>query len=417
MEDQKEQEKTNPFETAVAQLQEAARVAKLDPELVARLSQVERYVEASIPVRMDDGSERFFTGFRSQHNDARGPYKGGIRYHPQVDLDEVRALSFWMTFKNAVVNVPFGGAKGGIGVDPRQLSDGERERLSRGYVRRLYRLIGPSLDVPAPDVNTDGQVMAWMLDEYEALTGAKAPATFTGKPVDRGGSEGREEATGFGGGVVLKAARAALKLEGEFTVAVQGFGNVASRFAEALEGTGARIVAASDSKGGVYREQGLDIAALARHKKDTGALHGFPGGADISNQELLALPVDVLAPAALENALNAGNARAVRAKMVLELANGPTTLEADALFREQGIPVIPDILANSGGVATSYFEWYQNMHGERWTRDEVLGKLARIMEEAFASVEAARQQFGTTYRIAAYAVAAKRIQDAAGRKA
>lgn len=401
----------NPFETAKAQLEDAAAVAKLDPKMVERLKNPDRYVEISIPVIMDNGEQKIFTGFRSQHNNARGPYKGGIRYHQQVSLDEVRALSFWMSFKNAVVDVPFGGGKGGIIFNPKEVSQAELEKISRGYVQKLYRLFGPELDVPAPDVNTNGQIMSWMLDEYEKLAGAKAPATFTGKPVENGGSQGRTEATGFGGGYVLREVLKAkvVDLPETPSVAIQGFGNVATYFAEATRDLGLKIVAVSDSKGGIYNAEGLALDKVEAHKKSTGALKDFPDAKNISNEELLELDVNILVPAALENVLNAGNADKVKAKLVIEMANGPTTGEADAVFAKKGIVAIPDILANSGGVATSYFEWYQNMHNEKWSKEDVLKKLDAQMVKAWTGVYEAQKKYSTSFRSAAYIVAAERI--------
>jgi glutamate dehydrogenase/leucine dehydrogenase len=408
----------DPFDTAKSQLESAAAIADLPHPLVARLQNVERYVEVSIPIRMDDGSEKIFTGFRSQHNNARGPYKGGIRFHPQVSLDEVRALSFWMTFKNAVVDVPFGGGKGGIIVDPKSLSTGEIERLSRGYVRSLAPILGPNMDVPAPDVNTNGVVMAYMVDEFEKITGKKSPAAFTGKPIKDGGSEGREEATGIGGGAILRSAIKARLFDAPkgSTVAIQGFGNVASHFAEAIKDLELRIVAVSDSKGGIYDENGFDIPALEAHKKKTGALRDFPGSKNISQEDLLALPVLILVPAALENVLTEENAPRIQAKLILEMANGPTTPEADIHFREREIIVVPDILANSGGVAVSYFEWYQNMHDEHWSKADVLKKLESHMTEAFDNVLRVANEYSTTLRNAAYILAARRIEKAMNSK-
>jgi glutamate dehydrogenase (NAD(P)+) len=401
----------NPFETAKAQLEEAAKIARLDPKMVERLKNPDRYTEVSIPVIMDSGEQKIFTGFRSQHNNARGPYKGGIRYHQQVSLDEVRALSFWMSFKNAVVDVPFGGAKGGVIFNPKEVSVGELEKISRGYVQKLYRLFGPEFDVPAPDVNTDGRTMSWMLDEYEKLTGTKAPATFTGKPVENGGSEGRVEATGFGGGYVLREVLKAkvADLPPNPTVAIQGFGNVASYFAEATRDLGLKIVAVSDSKGGIYNADGLSISKVEDHKKSSGALKDFPEAANISNEQLLELEVDVLVPAALENVLNVDNADKIKAKLIIEMANGPTTREADEVFAQKNIPVIPDILANSGGVCTSYFEWYQNMHNESWSKTDVLKKLEAQMVKAWSGVHETQKKYNTTFRNAAYIVAADRI--------
>lgn len=400
----------NPFETAKKQLTDAASLAKLDSDKVEQLKNPDRYIEVSIPVKMDDTSQRIFTGFRSQHNNARGPYKGGIRYHQQVNLDEVRALSFWMSFKNAVVNVPFGGGKGGIIVNPKELSEGELERLSRGFVQKIHPLIGPEVDVPAPDVNTNGQIMGWMLDEYQKLSGNQSAATFTGKSLEDGGSEGRTEATGFGGGYVLKQAMAHNLIPGDQkTIAIQGFGNVATYLAEATKDMGYKIVALSDSKGGIYNEQGIDLAAAEEHKKQAGALKDLTATTNISNEELLELDVAVLVPAALENVLTGDNAAKVKAKFILEMANGPTTPEADAVFAQRGVPVIPDILANSGGVATSYYEWYQNMHNEKWSKEDVLKKLEQQMTQAFNDVLEKKNQYNTTFRTAAYILAAERI--------
>jgi glutamate dehydrogenase/leucine dehydrogenase len=401
----------NPFETAKAQLQQAAEIAKLDKDKVEQLKHPDRYTEVSIPVKMDSGEQKIFTGFRSQHNNARGPYKGGIRYHQQVNLDEVRALSFWMSFKNAVVNVPFGGGKGGIIVNPKELSAAELERLSRGYIKKLYMLFGSQLDVPAPDVNTNGQIMGWMLDEFEKITGMKAPAAFTGKSLDNGGSQGREEATGFGGVYVFKEALKA-KLGGVpegGKVAIQGFGNVATFFADAAGHLGFKIIALSDSKGGIYNADGIDLKAAHKHKKDTGALKGLAGCKNISNEELLELDCDVLVPAALENVLTGDNADKVRAKLIVEMANGPTTPEADKIFAKKNIVVIPDILANSGGVCTSYFEWYQNMEHVTWSKEQVLEKLEKQMIAAFADVYDRQKKYNTTFRIGAYILASQRI--------
>jgi len=409
----------NPWGRAKAHLKNAIKYFPVSPLLEAQLLNPDRIVQVSIPIKMDNGGVRVFEGLRVQHNNARGPYKGGIRYHEKVDMDEIKALSFWMTFKSAVVNVPFGGAKGGIVVNPKELSEGELERLSRGYVAKLYKLFGPELDVPAPDVNTNGKIMAWMLDEYEKLTGARSPATFTGKPIMQGGSEGREEATGFGGSVVLKKILES-KIGGVSagaTVAIQGFGNVASHFADTTKNLGLKIVAVLDSKGGIYNPGGLNISKVELHKKETGAVKGFAGASDTTNEELLELPVDILVPAALENVLTGDNAGKVKAKLVIEMANGPTTLEADEIFDKTGVVVVPDILANSGGVATSYFEWYQNMHGEKWAKKEVLNKLTSLMESAFDAVNEAKISYGTTFRTAAYIVALERIAAAGNDKA
>jgi len=403
---------TNPFETAKSQLMQAAKIAKLDKNKIEQLIIPDRYVEVSLPVIMDDGSQKIFVGFRSQHNNSRGPYKGGIRYHQDVNLDEVRALSFWMSFKNAVVNVPFGGGKGGIIVNPKELSINELERLSRAYVQKIYPVIGPEVDVPAPDVNTNGQIMEWMVDEYKKITGnPKSLATFTGKPLGKGGSEGRAEATGFGGVYVfeeaLKNNLGGVAVGG--SMALQGFGNVSSFFAQAAQKLGFVVVALSDSKGGIYNEQGLDLTAVAEYKKQTGSLKDFAGAKNITNSELLELPVDVLVPGALENVLIADNADKIKAKLIVEMANGPTTPEADVIFAKKNIPVIPDILANSGGVCVSYYEWYQNMHNEAWSKEDVLGKLSKQIKQAFMDVYDLQKKYNTTFRNAAYILAAERI--------
>ncbi len=402
----------NPFESAKSQLDAAAKVMGADANIVERLKNPDRYIEVSIPVLLDNGQQKIFTGFRSQHNNARGPYKGGIRYHQDVNLDEVRALSFWMTFKNAVVDVPFGGGKGGIIVNPKELSEGELERLSRGYMRQMWRNFGPEIDVPAPDVNTNGQIMGWMRQEYEKLSGTTAPGVITGKSLDDGGSEGRTEATGFGGAYVLREAINAGLVSGDRkTIAIQGFGNVATYLAEHVKEKGFKIVALSDSKGGVFNENGIDVAAAEAHKKETGALKGLEGTTEITNEALLELDVDVLVPAALENVLTGDNASKIKAKFILEMANGPTTPEADAIFAQNSVTVVPDILANSGGVCVSYFEWYQNQNNEKWSKEDVLKKLDEHMVAAFAAVHDAAKKYNTTLRTAAYIVALQRISE------
>ncbi len=404
----------NPFETAKYQLLEAAKISGIDPDFIDRLLHIDRYVEVSIPVLMDNGKQRIFTGFRSQHNKVRGPYKGGIRYHQQVSLDEVRALSFWMSIKNAVVNVPFGGGKGGVVLNPKNLSEKELEKLSRGFVQKIYSIIGPEMDVPAPDVNTNGKIMTWMLDEYQKITSSKSKATFTGKPLDKGGSEGREEATGFGGGVVLREIfkNNIANINKDSTVAIQGFGNVAIHMAEAVKNLGFKIIALSDSRGGIYNPSGFNVYEVEKFKKSKGALNGFKGSSNITNAELLTTKVDILVPAALENVLTKDNASKVRAKLIVELANGPTTPEADKIFKKKNIIVVPDILANSGGVATSYYEWYQNMHSQKWSKKKVLDNLDKQMVSAFNDVIKVKNKFKTDLRNAAYILAAQRIYEA-----
>jgi glutamate dehydrogenase len=400
----------NPFTNAKIQLSHAVLAGGLDTIKAKILEYPDRYVEVSIPVTMDNGSLRVFTGFRSQHNNARGPYKGGIRFHLEVNLDEVRALSFWMTFKCALINVPFGGGKGGVIVNPKELSETELEKVARGYVQKIWRLIGPEVDIPAPDVNTNGTIMAWMLDEYEKLTGKKAPGTFTGKAVINGGSEGRTEATGFGGMYILEH----MEKSGNFplsrkTIAIQGFGNVGSYFAKRANESGFKIVALSDSKSAVFNENGLDIALLETYKKETGSFVNFPGAKNISNEELLMLSVDVLVPSALENAITKDNADMIQAPIVIEMANGPTTGEADAILEKKNVLVVPDFLANSGGVCVSYFEWYQNMNNERWEKDEVLEKLEEKITKEFDTVYNLATEKNITLRNAAYILATQRI--------
>ncbi len=403
----------NPWERARAQLKNTAKLISLDSLLEARLGSPDRVVEISIPILLDDGSVKVFTGFRVQHNNIRGPYKGGLRYHPQVEMDEVKALAFWMTMKNAVVDIPFGGGKGGITFDPKNFSEGEIERITREFARKLTPIIGPNLDVPAPDVNTSPKVMAWIRDEYSKIVGMDSPAVVTGKPIEIGGSEGRTEATGLGGFYTLMEL---LNLNNrghkDMTVAIQGFGNVGSFLAGYLKEEGFKIVALSDSKGGIYAPEGIDVVAAEAYKKADGSLSGFVGK-DISSDEVLTLPVDIVVPAALENAITEKNALDIKASIVLELANGPTTIEADEILRAKGVTVIPDILANAGGVAVSYFEWYQNTHDEKWKKEDVFKKLKEKMDSAVHAVYDAHKAYGVSLREAAYIVALKRIATAA----
>lgn len=400
----------NPFDNAITQLGTAAKIMNLDEHVHAILSQPERLLTVSIPVKMDDGSTKVFTGYRSQYNNALGPYKGGIRYHWNVTEDEVKALSFWMMVKCATVNIPLGGGKGGVIVNPKELSEGELERLSRGYVQKIWRNIGSDKDVPAPDVYTTPQIMAWMRDEYEKLLGHEDPGVITGKPVEEGGSEGRSFATAQGGAYVLRDAAKKMNMNpAETTVAIQGFGNAGSFMAKILKEMGYKIVAVSDSKGGIYHADGLDVAAVSAHKAETRSVQGFAGAEDISNNDILTLDVDILVPAALENVITEENAADVKAKLVVELANGPTTPEADAILTEKGIVVAPDVLANAGGVTVSYFEWDQNVKGERWSEAEVLEKLEKIMVAAFDDVWAAGEQYNVNLRTAAFVKAIERV--------
>ncbi|MBI4049812.1 MAG: Glu/Leu/Phe/Val dehydrogenase [Candidatus Doudnabacteria bacterium] len=404
--------KINPFRSAMRQLTRAAEVLQLEPDILAILKKPYKILDVTMPVRMDDGSIKVFEGFRVQYNDARGPYKGGLRFHPQVDRDEVKALAFWMCIKNAVIGIPYGGAKGGITVDPKKLSKGELERLSRKFIERIAHNIGPETDVPAPDVNTDPEIMAWMVDEYSKIAGKFTPAVITGKPLSLGGSEGREEATGFSGVEVLKLAAQELKLKKNATVAVQGFGNVGHYFALFASRNKFKVVVLSDSKGGIYSARGLDIAKVAEWKKQMGQLKGYPGTAEITNEKLLELPVDVLVPAALENQIHEKNARKIKAKSIIEMANGPTTPDADPILWKRKILVVPDVLSNAGGVASSFLEWSQNRSGYYLSKQEVLKRLQKYMLEAWQNVWNTQKAYGKDLRTAAYVLALTRIAEA-----
>lgn len=398
------------YNTPLKVLDTVAKQINLDPVITEQLKQPQRIVEVHFPVEMDDGSKKVFTGFRVQHNNALGPYKGGLRFHQNVSLDEVKSLAFWMSIKTAVVDIPFGGGKGGVIVNPKELSIAEIERLSRSFMKAIYPVLGPNIDVPAPDVNTNAEIMEWMLEAYEEVTGKKELGLITGKPVDKGGSEGREEATGLGGAYILRELSSLLNKETEdITVAVEGFGNVGSYFAKFAKEFGFKVVAVSDSKSGILNQNGLDIEALIEHKKSGKSFAEFSGAEKIGSDEVLTLPVDVVVPAALEKALTGQNAQEVKAKTVLELANGPTTPEADEIFAQKGIVVVPDILANAGGVTVSYFEWYQNMNDERWDLEKVRGELEGYMVKAWNDVKEKSDNLNTTLREAAYAVAIERI--------
>jgi glutamate dehydrogenase (NAD(P)+) len=408
-----EQQKTNIWAVAQQQFDTAAEQLHLDPGLRAVLRVPKRELTVNFPVTMDDGSVEVFTGYRVQHNLSRGPAKGGVRYHQQVDLDEARALAMWMTWKCAVVNVPFGGGKGGVIVDPRKLSMHELEGLTRRFTTEISPLIGPDRDIPAPDVNTNAQVMAWMMDTYAMHHGYTISGVVTGKPISIGGSEGRADATGRG--IVFCAQRAASHIGLDFegaTVAVQGFGNVGEAAARLAHQAGAKLVAVVDVNGGAHSEKGLDPALLKRHLQETGSVEGTPGSESISNPELIALDCDILIVAALENQIRGDNADTVRARILAEGANGPTTPEADRILDDRGILVIPDILCNAGGVVVSYFEWVQDMQSFFWTEDRINESLAHIMGVAFDAVQAAKEQHEVDMRMAAYMVALGRVAEA-----
>jgi len=407
---------TNPFQNALSQLQRVAAVRPTPAETLATLSRAEREITISIPVRMDDGSLLVFEGYRVQHSSLRGPYKGGIRFHPDTNIDEVRALALWMTMKCAVAGIPMGGGKGGVTVDPKKLSKGELERLSRGWVQRMYPVLGPQRDVPAPDVNTTPEIMTWMVDEYEKITGDTTRATFTGKPVGQGGSEGRGAATGLGGFLVFNALRSQLRIPEKARIVIQGMGNVGGTAAHIFTEHGHTVIAMSDSRGGIVDEAGLNPAAVEAYKKEHGSLVGFPGAREITNAELLELSCDVLIPAALENQITSENAARIHAQMILELANGPTTPEADDQLFGRGIAVVPDILANAGGVVVSTFEWEQNLADTHWSEEEVNTKLGELLTRESLAVMRRARELSTDLRRGAYALALDRLEEAAASK-
>lgn len=402
----------NPYQIAQQQVAAAVQAMGGGSELFAILKAPSRVVEVQIPVRMDDGSLKVFTGYRSQHLNVLGPAKGGIRYHQDVTMDEVKALSMWMSFKTAVVGLPYGGGKGGITVDPKRLSEGELERLSRGYVRAIWQIIGPDQDIPAPDVNTTPQIMAWMTDEYERITGRSAPGVFTGKPLSIGGSRGRNEATGRGTVIAIREAARHLQMDLRGArVAVQGFGNAGTFAALLLEELGAVLVAASDSRGGVYNPRGFRAEELLGHKRRTGSVAGFPGAVAVSQEGLLTADCEILVPAALENVIDGTVAKEIRARIVAEAANGPTTPDGDAVLAKRGIFLVPDILANAGGVTVSYFEWVQNLSGHYWTEAEVNARLEERMVQAFRDVVSVASERKVDMRTAAYIHGIQRIAE------
>jgi glutamate dehydrogenase (NAD(P)+) len=407
-------ENLNPFAIAQAQLDEAAKVLQLDPDMHAFLRQPMREFHFTIPVKMDDGSTKTFQGFRVQYNDARGPAKGGIRFHPDETIDTVRALAAWMTWKTAVTDIPLGGAKGGVICEPREMSQTELERLSRGYMRNISRYVGLTQDVPAPDVNTNPQLMAWMLDEYEMLMGHREPGVITGKPLELGGSAGRGPATALGGMYTIREAAKILGIDlSQATAAIQGFGNVGS-FAHKLitEMFGTKVVAVSDQYGGIYNKDGLDFDLIFDHLNKTGKVINCPGTEPISNPDLLELEVDILIPAAIENQLTSVNAGNIKCKIVAELANGPTTPEADDILNNKGIYIIPDFLCNGGGVTVSYFEMVQNGYQFYWEEELVNQRLDHKMTRAFHAVHNMSQAKNVDTRVAAYLVAVDRVAQA-----
>jgi glutamate dehydrogenase/leucine dehydrogenase len=402
----------NPFQNAMSQLDKVAEINKsFSKDFISRLRQPDRDIRVSIPVVMDDGSTKIFEGYRVEYNNALGPYKGGIRYHQDTEINEVKALAFWMVLKCAVAGIPMGGGKGGITVNPKELSKGELERLSRGWVQKLSDILGPHKDVPAPDVNTTPEIMSWMNDEYQKITGDKTGAVITGKPLGQGGSEGRGSATAQGGFFVFEALKKELNLPEKCKVAIQGFGNAGLNAAVIWSKAGHNIIAISDSKSGVYNENGLDIEKLVEYKKTNGSLIGFPEVKEITNEELLETKCDLLIPAAFENQITNANADKINTKVILELANGPITPEADEILFKKGVTIMPDILANSGGVTVSYFEWDQNLKGEHWNEKEVFDKLRPILEDSAKKILEKAKESNTDLRRGAFILALERIKE------
>lgn len=407
-------ETLNPFEIAQKQVKIACDRLNADPAVFEILKKPQRVLEVNFPVKLDNGTVENFTGYRSQHNNAVGPYKGGVRFHPNVNLDEVKALSIWMTIKCCVAGIPYGGGKGGITLDPRNYSEAELERIARAYSEAISPLIGEKIDIPAPDVNTNGKIMSWMVDAYENVVKHSAPGVFTGKPVEFGGSLARTEATGYG--VNFAAVQALEKLGKDVkgaTYAIQGFGNVGYHTGYYAHKAGAKIVAVSTVDVAIYNENGLDMEAIIKEFQEKGFITNEAGyGKEISNAELLALDVDVLAPCALENQLTSENAGKVRAKIVVEGANGPTTPEADVILRQNGVLVVPDILANCGGVVVSYFEWVQNLQGYYWEFDEVQEKETVVLRHAFRDIWNLAKEYDVDLRTASYMMSIRRVEKA-----
>ena len=404
----------NPFEIAMRNFDTAADKLGLDENMRNRIKHPARALIVSIPVRMDDGRVKRFEGYRVQHSTMRGPAKGGVRYHPQVNLDEVKALATWMTWKCAISGIPYGGGKGGICCNPKEMSPAELERMTRRYIIEIMPIIGPEKDIPAPDVYTNAQTMAWMMDTFSMNVGYTVPGIVTGKPLEIGGSLGRESATARGTVYTVQNGAKYIGLDlSKATCAVQGFGNAGSIAARLISELGTKVIAVSDSQGGIFSSKGLDIDAVEQHKKETGSVIGFAGAEDISNEDLLTIDCDVLIPAALENAITEKNADDVKAKIIAEAANGPTTPEADEILEKKNVFIIPDILANAGGVTVSYFEWVQNVQHLFWKEEEINERLRTIMDNAFKSVVEYKEKYDVYMRIAANMLGINRVAHAA----
>jgi glutamate dehydrogenase (NAD(P)+) len=403
----------NPYELAKAQLKRVGEIFGLEPNLIRVLAQCKKSVEVSVPVQMDDGSIEVFAGYRVTHNIARGPSKGGIRYHPDVSLDEVKSLAMWMTWKCALMGLPFGGAKGGVICDPKRLSRTELERMTRRYTSEIINDIGPERDIPAPDVGTNGQVMAWIFDTYSMNKGHSVLGVVTGKPLSIGGSLGRVEATARGGLYCIQAlsVKQSRRID-DYSVAIQGFGNVGSHLARLLHEAGAKVVAVSDSHGGMHNPNGIDVPAALAHKQERGTLEGLANAEAVTNEELVELPCDILAPCALEQIVTEENADRVKATVICEGANGPVTPTADAILEDRGVLILPDVLANAGGVVVSYFEWVQGLQEYFWREDEVNAKLHDIVARAFEETWQTRDAKETSLRMAAYGLAVRRVSEA-----
>lgn len=415
----------NQYEQAINQLDKIYSLIKKEEraneetESTSReieiLKHPNRITEVSIPIKMDNGGLKIFTGYRVQHSNARGPYKGGIRFHPQVDLNEVKSLAFWMTIKCATIDIPFGGAKGGVTVNPKELSQGELERLTRGYVRAIANIVGPDIDIPAPDVYTNPQIMAWFMDEYSQIQGKNVPGVITGKPIEIGGSLGRDTAAAQGGFYVMEEILKKIstflgnKNKENITIAVQGFGNAGANFAKIAYNAGYLVIAVSDSKGGIYNEKGIDINKLLEHKNNTGSVLNFPDAKNISNEELLTLSVTILAPAAFEDVITMNMVNDIKANIIVEIANGPMKIEVSETLAEKNILIIPDVLANAGGVTVSYFEWVQNIRQYYWKEEKVRERLKEKMTQAANLIWQTKEKYGVDMRTAAYIVAVERL--------
>ncbi len=401
---------SNPFENAQRQIDEAAKYSDCDPEIIKVLKEPQKVLEVSIPIEMDNGKVQIFKGYRAQHNNYRGPYKGGIRFHPDVNVDEVKALATWMTFKCATVDIPFGGGKGGVIVDSSKLSEHELKHLTQGYVDKIFEFIGPETDVPAPDIYTNAQIMAWIMDEYSHISRIHSPGVVTGKPLENEGSLGRDTATAQGAAYILyEYLKTKTKKLEDTSVAIQGFGNAGANLAEILFNKGFKIIAVSDSKGAIVNENGLNPQEIKKHKDKNRTVKGLKESKSIPAEEILELDVDVLVPAALENVITEKNANKIKAGLILEVANGPTTPKADDILAKKKIDVLPDILANAGGVTVSYFEWVQNRSRYYWSEEEVGQKLLEKMTKAFLDIQAFMSSKKITYRQAAFALAINRI--------